>query len=110
MPHSTQQQQARPKPELKIGPFAGGIGVAVWRNEVQTEQGPRAIRSVTIAPRRYRDRESGEWKDSFAYRLTDLTALILTLEKAREHCLTTPLPGQEFESDESEAPSSDIPF
>src|SRR5207253_2409588 len=42
-------------PELKIGPFQGGIGVAVWLNEVQTERGPKTIRSISIAPRRYRD-------------------------------------------------------
>src|SRR5688572_16986749 len=51
-------------PELKIGPFQGGIGVAVWLNEVQTDQGPKAIRSITIAPRRYRDRQTGEWRDA----------------------------------------------
>ena len=32
-------------PELKIGPFQGGIGVAVWLNEIQTDAGPKTIRS-----------------------------------------------------------------
>lgn len=32
-------------PELKIGPFQGGIGVAVWLNQIQTDSGPRTIRS-----------------------------------------------------------------
>jgi len=71
------------RPELKIGPFQGGIGVAVWTNEVQTEAGTRLIRSITLAPRRYRDRQTGEWKDAVSYRPGDLTALILALEKAR---------------------------
>lgn len=86
------------KPELKVGPFAGGIAVNVWRNTVQTEQGPRVIRSITISPRRYRDTESGEWKDSYSYRPIDVTALILALEKAREFILTTEAAQQPQES------------
>ncbi len=87
------------RPELKIGPFQGGIGVAVWQNEIQTEAGIRLIRSITLAPRRYRDRQTGEWKDAVSYRPGDLTALILALEKTREYCLTTPLPGEQSEDE-----------
>src|SRR3954469_17754489 len=54
-------------PELKIGPFQGGIGVAVWLNQIQTESGQKTIRSVTIAPRRYLDRQTGQWKDSGSF-------------------------------------------
>jgi hypothetical protein len=86
-------------PELKVGPFQGGIGVAVWLNEVQTETGPSQIRSITIAPRRYRDKQTGEWKDAKSFRPGDLTALILAMEKAREYCLTKPLPGEQSEDD-----------
>ena len=89
---------ARP-PELKIGPFQGGIGVAVWLNEIQTETGPKTIRAVTIAPRRYLDKQTGQWKDSGSFRPGDLTALILALEKAREHCLMRPLPGESSEDE-----------
>lgn len=32
-------------PERKYGPFHGGVGVAVWLNEVQTDHGPRFFRS-----------------------------------------------------------------
>ena len=28
-------------PEKKWGPFHGGVGVAVWLNEVQTDAGPK---------------------------------------------------------------------
>lgn len=109
---------AKPKsagkpPELKIGPFQGGIGVAVWLNEVQTESGPRTIRSVTINPRRYRDKQTGEWKDSGSFRPADLSALILGLEKAREHCLSVRLPGEQSEDERMEDPPTDgkeIPF
>lgn len=85
-------------PEFKIGPFQGGIGVAVWLNEFETTQGPRLMRSITIAPRRYRD-DRGEWRDAKSYRPGDLTALILALEKAREYCLTVPIPGEHSEDD-----------
>ncbi len=86
------------KPELKVGPFAGGIAVNVWRNTVQTDQGPRTIRSITISPRRYRDTESGEWRDSYSFRPIDLTALILAMEKAREYILTAESAQQSEES------------
>ncbi len=70
------------RPELKVGPFQGGIGVAVWLNEVQTETGTTLIRSISLAPRRYRDRQSGEWRDAVSYRPGDLTALIIALDVA----------------------------
>lgn len=99
---------ARP-PELKIGPFQGGIGVAVWLNEIQTETSPRMMRAITIAPRRYRDRQTGEWKDSGSFRPGDLSALILALEKAREHCLSVPLPGESSQDDRMDgAPDGDL--
>lgn len=96
------RREVRP-PEFKVGPFQGGIGVAVWLNENETENGGnRTSRSITIAPRRYRDRTSGEWLDAGSYRPSDLTALILALEKAREYCLTTPLPGETGNDDRLE--------
>lgn len=33
------------QPEMKFGPFAGGLSVAIWRNSVETDDGPREIRS-----------------------------------------------------------------
>jgi hypothetical protein len=90
------------KPELSIGPFAGGIGVAVWRNEIETAQGQRTVRSITIAARRYRDKESGEWKDTYSYRPIDLTALILALEKAQEHILSHPIRGNDFDDEQGD--------
>lgn len=100
-------ERAPNRPEFKVGPFQGGIGVAVWLNEIETQQGPRTVRSITIAPRRYRDRQSGEWKDATSFRAGDLTALILALEKAREYCLTSPLPGEKY--DEEAAEGADAP-
>lgn len=81
-------------PEKKIGPFAGGIGVAIWLNTAEIDDGPKQFRSVTIAPRRYQDRETGEWKDAGSFNPGDLPALIFALQKAQEYVFETPLPGQ----------------
>ena len=91
------KQSGPNRPEKKIGPYAGGIGVAVWLNTIETRDGPRKIRSLTISPRRYRDPESGEWKDAPSYRPQDLPGLLFALTKAQEYCYTTPIPGQEEE-------------
>lgn len=87
-------------PEKKIGPYPGGIGVAIWLNQAESETGPKAFRSITISPRRYRDKESGEWRDSSSYTPADLPALLFALAKAQEYCYTTPIPGQDRDNDE----------
>jgi hypothetical protein len=102
-------------PERKFGPFHGGVGVAVWLNQVQTDDGPRYFRTVTINPRRFRDTKTGEWKDAGSLRSTDLPALVLALEAARAYMATTPLPGEPIEEEEEveDAPpqdNGDIPF
>ena len=106
----SQDQTPRParQPEKKIGPFAGGISVAIWVNTAETPDGPKAFRSVTIAPRRYLDRESGEWKDASSYNPGDLPALIYSLQKALEFVFETPLPDQKT-GDPAKQPD-DIPF
>lgn len=88
------------RPERKIGPFHAGLGVAVWLNTVETEQGPKYFRSVTIAPRRYREPATGQWKDAASYRPADLTTIMLALKEAAEFCRSTPLPGQPVDGDE----------
>lgn len=93
------REQHRSPPEQKIGPFAGGIGVAIWLNTVDTDDGPKQFRSITIAPRRYQDRQTGEWKDAGSYNPSDLPALIFALTKAQEYVFTKPLPGQESGAD-----------
>lgn len=96
------------RPEKKYGPFSGGVGVSVWLNEIKTTDGPRYYRSVTIAPRRYHDEDSGDWKDSASFRSTDLAALILGLEAAREYIASTPLPGQPVEDDPIDEPAAPV--
>src|SRR5437867_128743 len=67
------------RPEKKWGPFAGGTGVAVWLNEFQTASGTRYARTITLAPRRFRDPKTTEWRDG-AYRPVDLPALLLAIQ------------------------------
>lgn len=102
---STTPRQSR-HPEKKIGPFAGGIGVAIWLNTADTDDGQKQFRSVTIAPRRYQDRETGEWKDAGSFNPSDLPALIFALQKAQEFVFTTPLPGQDSAADNSSGESN----
>ena len=88
-------------PEKKWGPFHGGVGVAVWLNEVQTDEGPRWFRSVSINPRRYRDAKTGEWLNAGSLRSTDLPALMLGLEAAMSFIAHTPLPGQTLDDEDA---------
>jgi hypothetical protein len=43
------------RPEKKIGPFHNGLGIAIWLNSVETENGPRYFRSYVAL--RWRRRE-----------------------------------------------------
>lgn len=100
MATKTKRQVTVPKrPERKWGPFHGGVGVAVWLNEVETAEGTKFLRSVTIAPRRYLSDVTGKWKDASSFRTVDLQSLILALQAALEFVTTTPLPGQPVEHD-----------
>ena len=107
----SQDQTPRParQPEKKIGPFAGGISVAIWVNTAETPDGPKPFRSVTIAPRRYLDRESGEWKDASSYNPGQLPALVFALQKALEFVLETPLPDQKAVDADAREPD-ELPF
>jgi hypothetical protein len=100
-------------PEKKYGPFHGGVGVAVWLNEVQTDDGPRFFRSATIQHRRFLDPKTGEWRDG-SLRVTDVAAVILALTAAQQFMMGTPLPGQPVEEEHVQdtipAMDGDVPF
>ena len=87
-------------PERKWGPFHGGVGVAVWLNEVETAEGKRFFRSITVAPRRYLDPKTGKWENASSLRTTDVPSLILALEAAHAYVSSTPLPGLPAEGEE----------
>ncbi len=86
-------------PEKKYGPFHGGVGLAIWMNEVETKFGIRYFRSVSLQPRRYLDRKTGQWMDAKSLRPTDIPALILAMEAAQHYMASTPLPGPAVEED-----------
>lgn len=90
------------QPEKKIGPFANGIGIAIWLNEIETDDGPKRFRSITLNARRYQDRTTGEWKDSASYQPADLPALLFCLNKAQEYCYEAPIPGATHDAGSSE--------
>jgi hypothetical protein len=94
--------QAPRRPEKKFGPFQNGIGLAIWFNRVETEQGPRFFRSISINCRRFRDPKTGEWKDAASFRPVDLATLEMAMAHARMFIESTPLPGQPVEGDEYE--------
>ena len=105
MSTKTKKVQTVPRrPERKWGPFAGGVGVAVWLNEAETEEGKRFFRNITIGPRRYRDERTGDWLDSGSFRPQDLPALILALQAAQDFCMMTPLPGQGADEEPHDIP------
>lgn len=110
----TKRTPAPPKrPEKKYGPFHGGVGLAVWLNQVQGDDGPRFFRSLTINARRYRSKTTGEWMDAGSLRATDIPALILALEAAHGFITNTPLPGEPVEDnllDELDAGDDAIPM
>jgi hypothetical protein len=64
-------------------------------------------RSLTIAPRRYRDPATGNWEDASSFRATDIPSLLLALEAAHRFVSSTPLPGQPAEEEPTEASPSD---
>ena len=106
-PAAAAPRQIRQPPEMKIGPFAGGIGVAIWTNTTESDDGPRQYRTITIAPRRYQDKKTGEWKDAGGFAPSDLPALIFALQKAQEYVFTRPL--HEHESADN-SQSDERPF
>lgn len=101
-PKAKKNDRPARRPERKFGPFHNGLGVAIWMNEVETDRGIRYFRSISIAPRRYRDPQTGQWRDASSYRPVDLPTLVLALQAARDYIVSTPLPGQAVEGEEYE--------
>ena len=61
----------------------GSVSASVFLNEVETDNGKRQSRSVSIQ-RSYRD-DKGEWKASSSLRLAELPQAITVLEWALRH-------------------------
>ena len=104
---------AKNHPEKKISPVNSGLSVAIWLNTVTTDEGPRRYRTITVAPKRFRDRTTGEWKDSSAYSPSDLPLLIYALEQARDFVFSEPLPGHKEEPGAeapAKQPEDEVPY
>jgi hypothetical protein len=104
------QVTVKRQPEKRIGPFANGVGVAIWLNTIETQNGQRKVRSVTINPRRYFDRESNQWKDAQSFQATDLPVLQFAIQQALAYCFSEPIAGQEPLAADGVQPGEDIPF
>ena len=75
-----QQDPKQPIKEFRVA----GISVADWCNEA--EQDGRVIRRYSVRlKKRYRDRQTGEWKDSDYLFADDLPRARLVLDKAYEY-------------------------
>lgn len=73
----TTQNNDRPVKEFR----SRGLKVAIWEN--QTEQdGQRVVQHSMTFQKRYRDRQSGEWKDSGTLFAEDALVLAQLLEQA----------------------------
>ena len=64
---------------------AGVISASIWRNQIKTKDGKDAeIMSVTFQ-RRYKPKDSDEWKTSSSLRTMDLPKAVVVLNKAYEY-------------------------
>ncbi len=70
-------------PEMKFR--AGAISATVWRNTIKKKDGTDAeVRTVSF-DRRYKDKETDEWKSSKSLRASDLPKAVVVLNKAYEY-------------------------
>jgi hypothetical protein len=51
-------------------------------------------RSITISPPRYKDQQTGNWRDG-SFFPGDLPALIYALQRALDYCYSAPVPNQD---------------
>ena len=72
----------RPIKEFRVR----NLSLAIWQNEGTRDGRPVTLHSITLN-KRYRDQETGEWKDSSSFFPDDLPRLRLLLDKAYEHIL-----------------------
>ena len=69
----------KPEKIYRIGP----VSASVFVNEVETENGKRMMRNVSLQ-RRYRD-DQGEWRTSASLGLAELPQAITVLDWALKH-------------------------
>ena len=72
------------KPQQPIKEFkAGSVKAAIWKNEHE-EGGRTVVRHSVRISRSYRDRQTGDWKETEYYFANDLPRLALVAQQAFE--------------------------
>ena len=69
----------RPEKVFRIG----SVSVSIFCNEIETTNGKRTLRNVSLQ-RRYRDGD-GEWQSSSSLGLADLPQALAVLDQAMTH-------------------------
>lgn len=77
---------------------SGGISASVWRNDV-VQNGQTVVNHSVTLQKRYRDRRTGEWRDSGTFFMSDLPRVQLVMRKAYEYLALTAV-----EEDTSQVP------
>lgn len=73
------------RPDFEV--HAGSIFAAVWTKPLNTPRGERPTYSIRIH-KRYRDKQSGEWKSTTYLRPDDIPKLMLVASRVYQHtCL-----------------------
>ena len=62
---------------------AGQVASALWENDIQVRGGTVKILKATVQ-RRYKDKDSGEWKSSMSFSRNEIPLAIYCLQKAFE--------------------------
>ena len=65
---------------------AGQVSAALWENSIQTQGRTVKILKATVQ-RRYKDKDSGEWKSSTSFSRNEIPLAIHCLQKAFERII-----------------------
>jgi len=65
---------------------AGQVSSALWENDIQVRGGTVKILKATVQ-RRYKDKDSGEWKSSTSFSRNEIPLAIYCLQKAFERII-----------------------
>lgn len=72
------------KPEKRIN--AGSIQIAVWKNQIIKDGKTAEYKTITF-DRRYKDKQTDEWKSTNSLRINDIPKAILALSKIYEYLI-----------------------
>ena len=72
-------------PEKKFK--AGAVSATVWRNTITRKDGSSADILTVSFERRYKDKETDEWKSTRSLRASDLPKAVVVLNKAYEYLI-----------------------